>query len=148
MSPAHPFIVEYRSGELSLAAVISNATNAEGKDVLDATSSWTHGTYDGAARIVAVTVTRRGVVIGRLLAGCDSNPLEIDKVWVSRGHRRRGMAVKMLNFAMVATGLNTAYAPNPTSLCHAWLQAISSPFIADGELIDRYTLPGAKASHL
>jgi len=135
----------YLPGPITLSIALETATNAPGDDTLDAYSTWTHGTFDGSKRLVVVTARHKGLAVGRLLAGCDSEPLELDKIWVDPSFRRQGLAVKMLDSAMKASALKTAYAPTLTEDGEAFWSSIASEIVVDGCDVDRYVLSNSES---
>ena len=130
-----------RIGSLIVSIEIEGSDNKGGDDDLHDISSWAMNTFDGANRIITLVARDRGEIVAALRAGCDEDPLEIDKIWVEGSYRRQGIASKLLQIAMRSSGIKTAYAPHLTSDGEAWMDSLTTEVEMDGEMVDRYVFP-------
>lgn len=117
------------------------ANDTEGQDKLDASSTWSQNTNDGAPNILYGEVRRGDEVVGRIQVGQRGDIVEIDKVWVAPSQRRKGIAKKLIYDAMRRSGVTKAYAPNRTDLGAKLLQSLETEVVEDGEKVDRVLLP-------
>ena len=89
-----------------------SSQEGEGEAGLDARSKWPLNTMSGASNIIYIEVFNKSKLkIGRLLAGYDDHGdyLELDKVWVSPSHRRKGIASAMVMTALKESGKSKVY---------------------------------------
>jgi GNAT superfamily N-acetyltransferase len=109
-------VLESEDASLEIKWRKQKAKDDQQKDSLDGTSAWSQNTYGGAEDILYGEAFIGTKLISRIMIGIhpDLGLMEIDKVWVDKSSRRKGIASKMINRAKKLTGINKIWAPHTT----------------------------------